>query len=240
MTATTTPVPQISLPRQAAAPEGPVDLFMMFAVHHAFRRTLDDLAAAVPATPVAAGDTWRAMQAYWARVAQVLHHHHSGEDAALWPLLLARCDAAGDAAGRATLEAMEAEHAGIDPLLTACAEGLARMAAGGSADDRAALAVRAAALRDSLGRHLAHEETEALPIVQRTMTAAEWAELERTGFEPPRPHELVFTVPWLCRGVPDDVLRRAFAGRGRVLWLLWVLTRGRFHRLHRRAFGAAG
>jgi hypothetical protein len=70
----------------------------------------------------------------------------------LWPQLL---DIA-DAEGRATLEAMEAEHAQIDPLLEACARGFERMVSGGTADDRAALAVRTAAARDTLGRHLVY------------------------------------------------------------------------------------
>ncbi|MGY1773088.1 hemerythrin domain-containing protein [Blastococcus sp. SYSU D00813] len=239
---TTAPaVPQVRLPGQEAAPEGPVDLLMMYALHHAFRRTLADVAAAVPVTPVADVTAWRAMHDYWTRSAEVLHHHHTGEDTVLWPLLLRRCDAAGDRVGRATLEAMAAEHEQIDPLLAACEAGLAAMAAGGTADRRGALAVRAIAARDALARHLAHEETEALAIVQATMTDAEWQELERTAFPPPRtPAEVAFSVPWVCRGLPADVRDRAFAARGRVLRVAWVLTRRRFDRLHRRAFGAAG
>ena len=70
--------------------------------------------------------------------ATALHHHHSGEDAGLWPLLLSRADAAG----RTLLEAMEAEHGEIDPILQACAAGFARLAERPDADARAALVVR--------------------------------------------------------------------------------------------------
>jgi hypothetical protein len=141
----------------------------MYAMHHAFRRDLAAFARAVPATPVDDRPTWSALQQRWTRFAEVLHHHHTGEDSGLWPLLLTRVDAAGDERGRATLEAMESEHGQIDPLLEACAEGFARMAAGGTADERAARPSDRSR-RDSLGRHLEHEETEALALVQRHLT----------------------------------------------------------------------
>ena len=107
--------------------------------------------------------TWRALAERWELFATTLHHHHSGEDAGLWPALMARADEEG----RATLEAMEAEHAEIDPVLTACTAGFARLAEQPDEDARAALAVRLVAARESLGRHLRHEETEAITLVQR-------------------------------------------------------------------------
>ena len=177
MTATTTTT-QICLPGQCGTQEGPVDLAVMYVMHHAFRRDLAAFAHAVPATPVEAQATWSALEQRWTRFAEVLHHHHSGEDSGLWPLLLDRVTAAGDLAARATLAAMEAEHEQIDPLLEACAAGFARMAAGGTADERAALAVRTAAARDDLGRHLEHEETEALALVQRHLTSQDWHRME--------------------------------------------------------------
>jgi hypothetical protein len=231
-------VPQVLLPGQAAAPEGPVDMIMMYVMHHAFRRDLAAFAARVPTVAVDDAATWRALDRRWTGFASSLHEHHSGEDAGLWPLLLERVDAAGDTEGRATLEAMEAEHAEIDPLLEACARGFARMAAGGSDDDRAALAVRTAAARDSLGRHLAHEETEAMVLLQRHLTQADWDECERRSFvKPSTPAAVAFVVPWVCLGLPADVREHAFATAGRAFRVAWLLTRGRFARRERVAFG---
>lgn len=45
MSAPANPVP-LMLPGQAAAPEGPADLTMMYVLHHAFRRDLDDFVEA--------------------------------------------------------------------------------------------------------------------------------------------------------------------------------------------------
>jgi hypothetical protein len=100
MSVTTAPagnVPQLFLPGQAAAPEGPVQAMPMYLMHHAFRRDLAAFAAAVPATPVEDRATWRRLQQRWEWFATVLHKHHSGEDAGLWPMLLDRVDAAGGA-----------------------------------------------------------------------------------------------------------------------------------------------
>jgi hypothetical protein len=239
-TTTPTAVPQVLLPGQAAAPAGPVDLIMMYVLHHAFRRDLAAFAARVPTVAVDDAPVWRALAERWENFAHVLHNHHSGEDAGLWPLLLERVDAAGDAEGRATLEAMEAEHAQIDPLLEACARGFARMAEGGTADDRAALAVRTAAARDSLGRHLHHEETEAMVLLQRHLTQADWDDVEHRYFAKKQTlADVLFGVPWACLGLPEDARERAFRTPGKAgFTTVWRLTRGRFARKQRLAFGA--
>ncbi len=234
MTTTTT---QISLPGQCGVQDGPVDLVVMYAVHHAFRRDLAAFARSVPATPVEDRATWQALEHRWTRFAEVLHHHHTGEDAGLWPLLLERVAPAD----REVLEAMEAEHEQIDPLLEACATGFAHMAAGGTADERAALAVRTAAARDSLGRHLEHEETEALALVQRHLTQAEWDRMEQEHFKGRRLPlaTTLFLVPWVCVEVPAHVRRRAFAEAGRAFLVAYALTRRRFERSSRQAFAYA-
>ena len=114
---------QLRLPGQAAAPEGPVDMQMMYVMHHAFRRDLGRFAEAAQRTPVQDRTAWRLLARRWAIFSEVLHEHHSGEDAGMWPWLLEH----GTPADRSTLEAMEAEHAEIDPLLASCAEGFERL-----------------------------------------------------------------------------------------------------------------
>jgi len=116
-------VEQWRLPRQAAAPEGPVDVKMMYVMHHAFRRDLVMFAEAAAVTPADDREVWRALSRRWQIFSEILHHHHSGEDAGLWPWLLR----VADADERATLDAMEAEHAEIDPILSACAKGFERV-----------------------------------------------------------------------------------------------------------------
>jgi Hemerythrin HHE cation binding domain len=104
----------------------------------------------------------------------VLHHHHVAEDEGLWPLLRARVSAAGDPAGLATLDAMAAEHGQIDPVLEAVRDGFAGMVARSTDAGRAALTDR---LRDAtamLDHHLGHEERDAMALLHRHLTPADW------------------------------------------------------------------
>jgi hypothetical protein len=224
---------QMMFPGQAAAPEGPVDMTMMYVMHHGFRRDLTTFVEAAKATPVDDRPTWQALAARWDLFSRILQHHHSGEDAGLWPLLLSRCDEDE----RATLEAMEAEHDEIDPTLAACADGFARLAEHADEDARAALAVRLSAAREGLGRHLAHEESGALPIAQRWMTSEEWLELEEAFFRKAfGPKEVLELVPWAAYGTPADLRRRVLAQAGPANRVVLALTRRGFERRERAAF----
>ena len=226
---------QLRLPGQADTPEGPVDMSMMYLMHHAFRRDLAAFARAVPRTPLSDTATWRALLQRWEVFAEVLHHHHDGEDTWLWPALMEKADAAE----RETLRAMEAEHEEIDPLLATCRAGLQVLAthgAEGRADARAALAVRMTAARESLARHLAHEERDAMRILQRHITPEEHETIHERFAQGLRPRQLLALVPWALHEVPEDVhrdLRRQARPAQRVVWRL---THRRFERLDRQAF----
>jgi hypothetical protein len=240
MTTSTAPVrvPQARFPGQAAAPAGPVDLLPMYLMHHAFRRDLAAFATAAAGTAVEDRRRWRALARRWGQFARVLHLHHAGEDEILWPLLLDRVDAAGDRAGRATLEAMEAEHEEIDPLLAGCAEGLDRLAAGADADTRAALVVRLAATGERLGHHLGHEESDAMALVQQHLSPGDWAALHPRFAEHYTPQDALFSLPWVLHEVPADLRPRALAFVGRGPTLVWrLLLRGPFSLRERRVFG---
>ena len=235
MTTTTAPAwpEQLTFPGQTAAHPGPVDMTMMYVMHHGFRRDLAAFATAAAATPTEARSTWRALAARWELFAEVLHHHHAGEDAGLWPTLLERADEAE----RRVLEAMEAEHAEIDPILAACAVGFERLARHADEDARAALAVRLCAARENLGRHLRHEETEAIAIIQEVLTQQEWEHLEQTHFRTDVAFaQLVAMVPWCAHGVPGPLRRQVFAKTGRANHILWLLTRRGFERREALAF----
>ena len=224
---------QLRFPGQTAAHPGPVDMTMMYVMHHAFRRDLAAFAAAASATPAQARTTWRALASRWELFAFALHHHHCGEDAGLWPLLLERTDDSG----RATLLAMEAEHAEIDPVLQACAAGFERLAAHPDDDARAALAIRLTAAKGSLARHLEHEETKAIEMVQQVMTQQEWLTLEEEHFRAGvRTADVLALVPWALHQVPAPLRRTLFARTGRPHHLMWLVTRRGFEQRERVAF----
>jgi hypothetical protein len=228
----TTSRPPLRLPGQAAAHPGPVDMTMMYLMHHAFRRDLKAFAEVVPATPVEDREAWRALAKRWELFAVPLHHHHTGEDTWLWPALM---DKVGPEERR-TLEAMEAEHSEIDPGLQSCAAGFARLAETADPDARAALAVRLVAVREALGRHLHHEESDTILLMQQVMSPEEWEEIDSHFKEGVSFGQVLRLIPWVMHRVPAETRPQVYATVGTVYRVLLALTRPRFERLHRKAF----
>lgn len=188
-------------------------------------------------TPVSALRTWRALTRRWEKFAMVLHHHHAGEDAGIWPLLLERATKAADSSGVATLRAMEAEHGEIDDLLVSCATGFTAMGRGGGEAQRSDLERVLADARDRLRGHLAHEERDALELVQRYLTPADWKAISREHFEKTaKPAYWVFAPAWALHRLPQDAKRRVVDGVGRGIAVAAAATRPPFTWLQRAAF----
>ena len=224
---------QIRLPGQAHVADGPHDQTGMYLMHHAFRRDLIAFETAVRRTPIRDEATWRALAARWGRFAEVLHHHHAVEDASIWPLLL---QGVTDERDRAVLRAMAAEHGQVDPALAAATAAFAAMPEQPSEERRTDLEARVSAVRDLLHEHLAHEEREALPLLQRTLSAEQFASTEKAAEKAYPVRLLPFIVPWVMEGVPDHVARSFLREAGRVYGVLLTITRPRFRRAERRAF----
>jgi hypothetical protein len=229
------------LPGQEAAPDGPVDLTPMWLMHHALRRDLANFSAAVRATPVSDRRIWQSLHQRWQQFARILHHHHSGEDAYIWPMLLKRVDDAGDAEGRATLDAMTAEHAEIDPLLDRCAEGFARLAERPDGQAHALLSEQLSRAGETLGQHLGHEERDAMALVQRYLSPADWHLLDKQVGAGYPAREVPFTLGWVMYGLRGEARQRALGFLGKVPSLMWsVLLRRRFERSEQQTFQYAG
>lgn len=197
-----------SLPTTGAARygAGDADLTIMVAAHDAFRRDLGKLAAAASQARTWSPDRQAAVRLGWEIFQRQLHVHHRGEDAVVWPLLRGRLAGSGPAGS--VLDAMQAEHELIDPLLAAVdrAFGFAGDPAGASVAD-AADAV--AELATQLSYHLGHEERDALPLIGSTLTAREWQEAgRRMGRQPGVKASFVPEFfGWLLDGAAPD--RRA-------------------------------
>jgi hypothetical protein len=143
---------------------GGPDLTVILLVHWMFREEFAALADAAARTQDPARGA--ALEDQLALMLRVLHEHHTGEDTLMWPLVRQR-----DPASAAVLDAMEAEHQELDPLIERAG------AAGLPLAERAEPLSR---LSERLNAHLDREEEEALPFVQRHMTADEFAALDKT------------------------------------------------------------
>jgi hypothetical protein len=168
-----------------------LDMTMMFAMHDTLRRELVQVARIAgqrnghPGTRLEAALGWELFKRF-------LLVHHGSEDDALWPPL--RAHVAGKPDRVAVVDALEAEHAAIDPLLAAIDAAAADPDYGyqrfGDIIDE---------LVTKLTGHLAHEESEGLPLVDASLTPAEWqhyaqVHTERIGGDAP------VAMPWLLDG----------------------------------------
>jgi len=144
---------------------GEADLTIMLGAHAAFRRDLVRLARAAAFADLPDPARRASVQAGWETFKRQLHLHHTAEDAIVWPALRQRL--AHSEHAQSVLDAMEAEHAQIDPLLAAVDDAFAD---GG----RRGLGDRVGSLTTSLTAHLTHEEHDGLPLIGVALTAAEW------------------------------------------------------------------
>jgi|SRR5262245_4259180 len=168
-----------------------LDMTMMYTMHDALRRELVRIARV---TADADDDPRQVLRAAagWEMFKTYLRVHHTSEDAAVWPAMSEAL--AGRADDLALLEAMEAEHAAIDPLLNAIDAALADRESGPKR-----LGDLVDALQVALNGHLIHEENEALALIDATLTEQQWREFgdlhgRRIGADASR------YLPWLLDG----------------------------------------
>ncbi len=166
--------------------EAQLDMTMMYAIHGAFRRDLDRLTVMSqthdPDRPYVTQG--------WQTFKMALHGHHHAEDEGLWPL--ARRNIADRSDDLAVLEAMEEEHATIDPMIRRID---AQLLGDDPDDDELADAV--ASFRDGLNAHLAHEETEALPVLNRALSEQEWAAFDQAQGKRYTLKQTATLLPWI-------------------------------------------
>lgn len=177
--------------------QGKVDFTLMYAVHDAFHRDLRCLTAAIEAGQTADP----AVCAGWATFKNQLHVHHTAEDTSLWPPLRQKVTRRGDVA---VLDAMETEHARIDPLLS-------RVDASLAASGHAGLADNAAALAETLAAHMKHEEDQALPLVEAHLGSGGWAAFRKATGKIQGLRGGAEFFPWMLDGAPAETSKRVLS-----------------------------
>jgi iron-sulfur cluster repair protein YtfE (RIC family) len=188
---------------------GDADLTIMLAAHDALRRDLVGLAHAADRAVRRGPAQQAAVQRGWEVFQRQLHIHHTAEDDLVWPALRERL-AASDAA-QSVLEAMEAEHEQIDPLLAAVNQAMDGADRDGRPDG-ATLADTVDVLTMALHGHLAHEERDALPLIGTALTVGEWRAVgRRIGLRNLRRAPEMFA--WMLDGAAPE---RAAAATGQL------------------------
>ncbi len=221
------------LPGQVAAADGPVDLTIMYVVHHAVRRDLRAFAAAAERTPVTDRMTWQTLTTRWEHFSAVLRQHHRSEDDGVWSLLRGRVDGCE----RGILEAMEAGHSAIEPMLAASSAAYRALALTGDDTARAELVATLLDTATGVRDQLAHEESAAIPLIQKYVSPQEWAAIAEEHFHRGMPPALmVAMVPWMMHELPIGTQARVLAVAPLPVRVIWRVTRGGFARRERIAF----
>lgn len=171
------------------------DWTAMYVMHNALRRELEQLAK-VAAREDDEAHRILAEAPGWELFKTALHIHHTAEDEALWPPM--REALANRPDGLALMDAMESEHAAIDPALEAMDAGSEPL---GPLADRVTTALTA---------HLTHEEEVALPLIDETLPPEQFANFgqvhaQKLGPNGPR------LIPWLLDGADPDLAAKMLA-----------------------------
>jgi hemerythrin-like domain-containing protein len=158
-----------------ATPTG-VDTHVMLLIHRLIRREIGALPALFRG---AAGDVPRAkvVAAHAREMLDFLHHHHSGEDELLWPVLRPRVSLEAG-----LIDRMQAQHAQIATAIDAVNAELPGWAETADAAVGERMAAQLETAQPVLLAHLKEEEERILPLVAQHFSRAEWDALGKHGF----------------------------------------------------------
>jgi hemerythrin-like domain-containing protein len=166
----------MAIPAQA-----PADTAMMGIVHSALRRDLTRTSDVVSGDSAPGAVQRQAIARHLVWMMSFLHRHHAGEDDGLWPLVRRHDPTSG-----ALLDEMDADHARIAPQVESVASAGKRYGSDSSPQARDSLLAAIASLRDVLDPHLRKEEEEAMPVVSRALTHAQWEAFNQEHYIKPK------------------------------------------------------
>jgi hemerythrin len=200
-----------------------LDMSVMLAIHDALRRDL----ARVGKIAAAAGDDPAGMLRAllgWELFKKFLVVHHQAEDDVLWPALREAVAAHPDQVALA--DALEQEHAVIEPLLTVIdtvsintvsidtvsidtvSINTVSTNTAGHGHERFADVVDE--LVSQLTAHLAHEEADGLALIDASLTPQQWQHFAAVHGQRLTPDAALY-MPWLLSDTPPGSLEQVLA-----------------------------
>ncbi|MEV0971343.1 hemerythrin domain-containing protein [Microtetraspora glauca] len=162
-----------------------------------------------------------AIRDFAVRLCDGIHHHHSVEDTALWPVLVRSAGAEVD------LGDLSEDHSELDPIL----DEIRAVAA-----DPARAAGPLARLADLLDEHIEEEERVIFPIIERHVSVADWNAVEEKAR---KGGSIRFELPRIEQYAQPSEMEAMRKLAGPVLVMLLALLRGGHRRRQRLIFGTA-
>ena len=149
----------------------------MYTVHTMFRREYALLPGLVRTVAAKDQERARVVAHHVKLVNQILFHHHSSEDAALWPVLLKRAPREVDS----VVQLLESQHGYLEILLDEVDVRLDAWTADAGTAEGEALETTLHRLAAALYEHMGLEEKLALPLIERHVFASEWEAMVTDG-----------------------------------------------------------
>ncbi|WP_454792893.1 hemerythrin domain-containing protein [Mycolicibacterium lutetiense] len=234
---TTAPDAPTVAPRRGGDPEP--DLLGITVAHRAMLadlRRLTDLAIAVRdrdviCTPSRA----RAISRYVELLCDSIHHHHTTEDAVLWPVIRASAGSHCAPGELNELSELTEDHAALDPRLDQLrARAASFRLSMGDRQVASLMVIELAELSALLSEHIEEEERDVFPLITEHVSVADWTTVEaaaRAG------GQLWFEGPRSLAVMTDDE-RAHLTGHAGIGLVIILATIGlRYRRLERAVFG---
>ncbi len=151
----------------------------MYVIHSAFRREFPAAATLVRSVPEHDVAAATRVAGHLEMIVSVLTHHHQGEDDLVWPKVLER--GADDAAPLVAI--MERQHEELHAALEHVQTSTDAWRRSAGLQERESLATALESMVAPMVEHLDTEEEHLLPLIDRYLTAQEWAEVGAKGMD---------------------------------------------------------
>jgi len=200
---------------------GDDDLALFFLIHKAIRLEARALAHVLAAAAESSPERLAVLAQRFAVLRTAIHKHHEGEDAYLYPLLLAK-----DATFARDARVLEGEHQLLGPLEENLARRLREAQRAKSASEiasmREALVDSAERFASAMFAHLDREEAAVVPRLRDLVTLRELKDLEAKMGKSTTLREISLVLPWILENA--DPRERALLDET-LPWLAKLLYR---------------
>ena len=206
----------------------------MYLVHTVLRREFSLLPDLIRAADRNDAKRRALIGAHAQLLCQILHVHHEGEDLVLWPLLLERAEAEATQ----IVAVMEQQHRAIAAAHDDAVHRLGDWC--GFGRDAEGFATVLDDLVRVLTEHTALEEKAVLPLAEKYVTAAEWAQMGQHGMDTLQKRLLPLAFGMLMYEGDPAVMRRTLSHAPLPARLLIPIIASRaFSRHARRVYGTS-
>lgn len=195
-------------------------------IHRIFRHEFRALRQLVTEVAPAETERVRAIADHLSFMLDGLHMHHTTEDDHVWPLVRERAGVDAPLAVR-----MEEQHRDIDTAVARVRGAAGTWTAEPTRKSAAALAARLDEFLEVTEHHLDEEERDVVPLIDRHLTAAEWEEVSKRGFEKFTPSQRWIALGQMLEVASPDEAAMMFGTLPLPVRLLWhVIGKRRYRR----------